>query len=224
MRRMLSSSRFSVSGDLAMRRKPDGLVTTRDLWPPELYSLHVGSVVVASNNLHAAFFSVFTRLLPEFGHALWHALQNDKSQRDQLAAVLEDARSLNPKYKTRVLWAIKQANQISAYRNDFVHVPTIWLGLAGIQPNPFASMPSKLRRLQALNLPTLSHHLVYDFDKLRLCVAEVNSNLLNGRLYAPLQRRPRMRAHAYVEESKPKDQPRPRRRPKPKPRPPGSQN
>lgn len=96
-------------------------------------AIRAGSIIIAWNMLHATFFDLFRDLAfpddEKLANRLWHTIQNDGSQREMLAHVLESANCLPVKFKRGLLWAITMTGKLASNRNDFAHLSYMWFPL-----------------------------------------------------------------------------------------------
>lgn len=94
----------------------------------ERYSLKVGGVVWATNQLQGQFFRIFAALAcpnnSNIAHAIWHSITSDKTQREMMVEVAKIALKERKRLLSAVVWLSKSAGQIATYRNDAIHTPT----------------------------------------------------------------------------------------------------
>ena len=131
-----------------------------------------GEVAYAYNLLQENFFNVFNLVMAlerppdrpvtyyHFALAIWHIVQNDKTQRDLALTALENIPT-NLDFKEgieRLKWAQKQADKFANYRNIIIHTPmqlsSRWKDDKIFPPVPriggASTKPINVRRLRAI--------------------------------------------------------------------------
>ena len=98
------------------------------------YATALGQIAIAWNGLHESMSLLFCSLMGggfvnQF-LAVWHALKNDRAQRDILLAAAEslaDRRSDEERLKliTAIKWLRRQANAVEDARDDALHSPLL---------------------------------------------------------------------------------------------------
>ena len=121
------------------------------------FATPVGEVMWAWNYCHSSFANLFCTIVAPHnltvGHALWHSLQSDHTQRAQLISAARVVLSKKKPMLRRIEWAKRSADSLSTIRNDAAlvstafstHLPvrTVVPNIAGTAPN---REPAELRR------------------------------------------------------------------------------
>jgi len=103
------------------------------------YSVELGHLAAAWNQLHHNLSSLFTLILRsqnnDFSQAIWHATESDFTQRKMLRAIVETDKRLLPLRRHRVLsaaqaeevlWVLDQIDKkLRHQRNNALHAPLI---------------------------------------------------------------------------------------------------
>lgn len=139
-----------------------GFASTRRQLPQELsdavneFAAPVGQVMWAWNYCHSSFGRLFSTIASptnlRIGHALWHALQSDRAQRQLLLAAAKAALYANKPMLRQVEWAAKSADSLATIRNDAAHVATAFtthFPQPKVVPDVLATSSKRLRRLQS---------------------------------------------------------------------------
>lgn len=94
----------------------------------DAYALAVGRVSGAWNFLHQTLGELFAVIIGGDRQLLltaWRSIENDRSQREMLRAVIKAASperwKQTPKAPDDLLWVLKRANALSDVRNDAIH-------------------------------------------------------------------------------------------------------
>lgn len=117
------------------------------------FSGYVGKTIWSWNYSHAAFAHIFALTVNRsnlaIGHAMWHTMQSDASQRDLLMAAAEIAYSKNKTILRRLVWSKRVADKLATVRNDAAHIATAWT--VGEDPkivlSSVATAPKRFRRV-----------------------------------------------------------------------------
>lgn len=103
----------------------------------EAYCLALGKVAHAWNYLHEKFaglFAVVSATDHEIAEAIWHAVKNERSQRDMLLEAAKACVRLNkwpetPAAYEEIKWLVDRANGIGDLRNTVIHAPcSLYIG------------------------------------------------------------------------------------------------
>ena len=158
----------------------------------------MGEVIWAWNYCHSAFHRLFAAVVNPHkigvGHALWHAVQNDSAQREMLLLAAGPSLFEKPKILSKVVWAKKQADQLSTVRNDVIHMATAvqpHLKKTSLIVDELSTAPKRSRRLKERSVKKLLSPLRGDLIALANYVNVLHSAFLWPERY-PLPRRPRL--------------------------------
>jgi len=119
----------SSSEDLLMTADtPPRKLDTQEL--RDTHALAIGRIVIAWNefqeNLGQIFASLFDRADYRSALVAWHALENDRAQREMIRAVAKLKLGSESKAFREINWLLEQANQqLSNQRNFGIHTPLI---------------------------------------------------------------------------------------------------
>jgi hypothetical protein len=96
----------------------------------EPYARAVGKLVASWNQLQERlgelFSAIVTKENPEIGFAIWHAAQNDRTQREMLKAAARAATEkalLTDQMGADIRWLLGRADEFANKRNDAIHAP-----------------------------------------------------------------------------------------------------
>jgi hypothetical protein len=94
----------------------------------DAHALAIGRVVIAWNEFQEHLSWLFAQISSPDDYQLplaaWHALDNDRAQREMLRAVAVSKFPKGSKARTEIVWLIEQANQqLSNQRNFGIHTP-----------------------------------------------------------------------------------------------------
>jgi hypothetical protein len=114
------------------------------------YAIHTGEVIWAWNQLHYVLNLLFLNLAtPEnklFGHAMWHSLRSDNSQRSVLRAALQSSDIKSERISDGLEWLLDAIDKLAPARNDATHAPTIPDSTKFVAIRPLAN-PTQATRL-----------------------------------------------------------------------------
>lgn len=103
------------------------------------HAQNIGQIVIRWNELHQAFLNIFIHMLQNLYSArkMWEEMPSDKSQRGLLKSYLEGLKEDH--VITELIWIINKTDQLSPYRNSYVHVNVLrHTNEQKVSPDPLA--------------------------------------------------------------------------------------
>jgi hypothetical protein len=171
------------------------------------FAAHTGLAMWAWNSLHANLFLIFWFLSArghDFYHAtaysMWHAIQNDSTQRDMLLNVARAELTEQQSLLRRIIWLVKTANQLSSYRNIAAHTPAIFSPHFRFLPaaDPTAAREGARKKFNEIKHDDFWRTLTGDLNSLSLYAGAVAFEILGWNPREPLPHRPRLRSLAHI--------------------------
>lgn len=173
------------------------------------YATRTGLALWSWNSLHGNMFLIFWFLTArghdfyhETAYSMWHAIQNDSTQREMLLNVANAELSKNNRLLAKIRWLVKIANQLAHYRNIAAHTHAIFSPQFQIIPvaDATASREAARKRFNEIKHDQFWRSLSGDLNSLSLYARAIAFHILGWNdPPAPLPHRPRLRSLAQID-------------------------
>jgi hypothetical protein len=173
------------------------------------YASQTGLALWAWNSLHANLFLIFWYLSArghdfyrDTAYGVWHAIQNDSTQREMLVNVAKAELAGRKQLLRRIVWLVRMANSLSIYRNIAAHTPAIFSPRLRYLPaaDPSAARESARKRFNEIKHDKFWRSLTGDLNALSLYASAIFLHISGLVPPEPLPHRPKLRSLVQISQ------------------------
>ncbi|MBO6521194.1 MAG: hypothetical protein JJ900_09755 [Rhodospirillales bacterium] len=171
--------------------------------PLDKISSSIGEMVWAWNYCHSALHRLFASVVnPQnlaIGFSIWHAIQNDSTQRDMLLKAARAELHNDKKLLKQVEWIHERLTKLAVKRNDVIHLATaVQVSTAKLIPDPISNRPNRVRRLSGEEILSDIHLLRGDLVVMANYIMAIHGKISFDQ-NAPTPRKPRLKSIPAVQ-------------------------